>query len=593
MDLPTTTILAGVILLLTRPSIQSCISATMERCNLADVAPGSSLAGEGFDITTMQRKGAFVINMETFETPNKTCTLCANPYLGGKKQKIPTSVVDWRPLHKCSMAIKSKLMESALSVADHVSKSVENNWKLGLGLSKGGYGGSLSLSGTHAKMTTTAMEKSKQDRFNFVSHSVHCGFYRYMISSTPNLSQDFKRAMEKLPKIYSPSSKVEYDAFIDTYGTHFIKKVQTGGKVQSMTSIRECKASMMGLSSDEVKMCLGAEVAGKIPYKVDIDLNAEVKFCNEKKQKMQGSRSFSNLFQDRTTEISGGQTTEGELLFSADRDASAYKKWLASLPTIPDVISYTLKPLHQLIPDKTVKKELKQAIKDYILSRGAKRECSGHCKVGRRTNPRSCECHCHHKMLSNNCCPTRSGLAGIDLTIIKGQGLYGDTLSGTDGYVMVYDENNVLLGRTPTIWNDNNPYWNYELNIGDMLLSERSKLKIEVWDEDDKYDDLLGKCSVKLRSDGFQQEMVCPLNYGQLFYKLKVTCGPSLSGPYCSDYENSPMDSLLKKLFVSRHARPIPKHMLSQMGLRLDRQAFNYTLTDHSSVETGGKADWL
>ncbi|XP_048102487.1 perforin-1-like [Alosa alosa] len=594
MFLTTTTILAGVILFLPYPSLQSCISGTIEQCQRAEIAPGSSLVGEGFDITTMQRKGAFVIDMDTFETPNKTCTLCANTHRGGKMEKIPTSVINWRPLHKSSIAIKSELLESALAVADQVSKSVENNWKIGLGLSKGGYGVSLALSGTNSKLTTTAMEKSKQDRFNFVSHSVHCGVYRYMMSSNPTLNQDFKQAVEKLPQIYSPSSKVVYDAFIDTYGTHFIKKVKTGGKIVSMTSIRECKASMMGLSSDEVKMCLGAEVAVKISSKVDIDLNAEIKFCNGKKEKVHGRRSFSNVFHDRITEITGGQTTEGELLFSAGQDASAYKKWLASLPVSPDVISYKLKPLHQLIPDGKVKRELKQAIKDYILSRGAKRECSDHCSLGRRTKPRSCECHCQsHKGLGTNCCPTRPGLAIVAFTIIRGQGLYGDTASGTDGYVKIFDENKIPLGKTPMILNNDNPYWNWELNIGDMLLSANSKLMIEVWDEDDRYDDLLGKCSLKLQSGGDQGERVCVLNYGVLFYKLKVTCGPSLSGPSCAEYESSPMDSLLEKLYVSRHARPIPKRMLFQMGLRLDGQAFNYMLTDNSSVLNGDKADWL
>lgn len=179
MLLPTITVLAAVLLLLLRPTIQSCISGTQELCDAAELAPGSSLAGEGFDITTMQRKGAFVIDMNTWETQNKTCTLCANTYFGGKMQRIPTSVTSWRPLHKCSMAIKSELMESALSVADHVSKSVENDWKIGLGLSKAGYGASLALSGTYSKMARTAMKKSKEDHFNFVSHSVHCGFYRY------------------------------------------------------------------------------------------------------------------------------------------------------------------------------------------------------------------------------------------------------------------------------------------------------------------------------------------------------------------------------------------------------------------------------
>lgn len=180
MLLPSVTILAGFLLFLPPPTIQTCISATRARCSEASIAPGSTLAGEGFDITTMQRKRAFVIDMSTYQTENGTCTLCKNPYHSGQTmQKIPTSVINWRPSHECSAAVKSELLESALSVADYVSNSVQNNWGIGLGLSKQGVEGSLSLSGSHARLTTTAMKKSKEDRFRFVTHSVHCGFYRY------------------------------------------------------------------------------------------------------------------------------------------------------------------------------------------------------------------------------------------------------------------------------------------------------------------------------------------------------------------------------------------------------------------------------
>ena len=236
---------------------------------------------------------------------------------------------------------------------------------------------------------------------------------------------------------------------------------------------------------------------------------------------------------------------------------------------------------------------MKLAIDDYIINRSLKKECSDKCQVGIRTNPDSCACHCQsHKGLGRNCCPTRSGLAKIVLTIIRAHGLYGDYSSKTDGYVKIYDENKILLGKTRTIQGNNSPYWDREFDIGDMLLSANSKLEIEVWDEDTRYDDLLGTCFAKLQS-GDQGEKACPLQYGVLFYRLKVTCGPSLRGPSCSEYVASPMNSLLEKLYVSRHARPIPKHMLPQMGMRLDRQAFNYTLTDQSSVQTGGKADQL
>lgn len=177
---------------------------------------------------------------------------------------------------------------------------------------------------------------------------------------------------------------------------------------------------------------------------------------------------------------------------------------------------------------------------------------------------------------------------------MRAEGLYGDYSSGTDGYVKVFENKNILLGKTRTIDGNNNPFWNQEFDMDDMVLSENSKLKIEVWDADNYYDDLLGTCYAPLRS-GNRGEVVCPLNNGQLFYKLRVTCGPNLRGQFCTDYARSPMSSLSERIYVSRHAHPNPKHLLFQgvqMG-RLDRQAFNDTLKGQSSVQNGGKMNWL
>lgn len=256
------------------------------------------------------------------------------------------------------------------------------------------------------------------------------------------------------------------------------------------------------------------------------------------------------------------------------------------------MISYTVKPLHQLVPNQQVKRQLKQAIRDYILHRGLERKCSNQCKIGRRTNQKSCACHCqNHKGLGSNCCPTRPGLAKVVLTILRGESLYGDYSSKTDGYVKVFNKN-ILLGRTRTIDGNDNPNWNQEFDMDDMLLSENSKLKIEVWDADNYNDDLLGTCYAPLRS-GNRGVVVCPLNHGRLFYKLRVSCGPNLRGQFCAKYARSPMSSLLEGLYVSRHARPIPKHTLFQMGMRLDRQAFNYTLKGQSSVHNSSEMNWL
>lgn len=169
---------AGIMLSLIPCSCQSCNIGSTNECKEADFAPGSNLAGEGFDITKMERKGAFVIDMNLWKNRDKTCTLCKNPYLEGKKQKLPLAVVDWRPNQKCSMKVSSKLHQSSESLVSTVSSSVENNWQVNLNVEVGNKGGEVMLAGTNSKLAEYSMEKTKKDKFSFTSHSMACEYYR-------------------------------------------------------------------------------------------------------------------------------------------------------------------------------------------------------------------------------------------------------------------------------------------------------------------------------------------------------------------------------------------------------------------------------
>uniref|UniRef100_A0A674NVI5 C2 domain-containing protein n=1 Tax=Takifugu rubripes TaxID=31033 RepID=A0A674NVI5_TAKRU len=72
---------------------------TPTECAKAHFVPGYNLGGEGFDVVTMERKGAFVIDTETWKTAaNGSCRLYRNRYMNREVQKVPVSVVDWRIL---------------------------------------------------------------------------------------------------------------------------------------------------------------------------------------------------------------------------------------------------------------------------------------------------------------------------------------------------------------------------------------------------------------------------------------------------------------------------------------------------------------
>lgn len=169
----------GLVLLLPQHAHQSCTDGTPSQCLEADLAPGTNLAGEGFDITKMERKGAFVIQMDLWKRKDKTCTLCSNPFLDNKKEKLPLSVVDWRPKQSCSKNVASKLHQSSESLVNSITSSVTNNWKINLDLNvHPSGGGSLMLAGTNSKLSEYSMEKTKKDKYSFSSQHMSCEFYR-------------------------------------------------------------------------------------------------------------------------------------------------------------------------------------------------------------------------------------------------------------------------------------------------------------------------------------------------------------------------------------------------------------------------------
>ncbi|XP_044187249.1 perforin-1-like [Thunnus albacares] len=573
-------ICAGLMLSLPQCTYQSCTEGKPSQCLEAEFAPGTNLAGEGFDITKMERKGAFVLDMNHWKRKDKTCTLCSNPYQENQKQKLPLSVVDWRPKQSCRMKLATALHKSSESLLSSSTSSVENNWGANLDVNVGSKSGSFMLAGTNSKLAEYSMEKTKNDKYSFATQSMSCEYYSYRVSSKPRLHREFKIAVNQLPKVYSPEYKQRFYNLIDKFGTHYITKVKLGGSVNSVTSIQECKASLQGLSSEEVEMCLEVEASASIKA----EMKTQAKHCNKDSEKTESKSAFASVFNDRFTEISGGHTTEPDLLFSADKNPSAYTDWLSSLSRNPDIISYSLESLHELLDaKKPARKNVRSAIRHYILEKGLMRNCSARCQNG-KNNPRDpCVCNCHNDpAVTPDCCPTRKGMARVIITVQHATGLWGDHTTATDGYVKV-SFNGQMVRRSPVIYNNNNPHWNMIVDLGSRDVSAGPKVRFEMWDEDSGWDDdLLGECEqfayVGVKTD------LCNLQHGRLFYKVEVTCAPNLSGKSCTDYKPSPMSQSLKKLYVSRHAHPIPKAILSEMGVFVNETSSyrNQSLTAES-----------
>ncbi|XP_058868523.1 perforin-1-like [Acipenser ruthenus] len=554
---------------LSRPALlEACTTGTANECAEAEFVPGYNLAGEGFDIVKMVRKGAYVINVNDWRTKKKTCTLCKNPFLENKAQKLPLSVVDWRALSHCKMKVSSSVYDSSESLVNDSTSSVENNWKVGLDIDiSPKYKASMMLAGSKSNLAQYSMEKTKKDKFSFASHEIHCTHYSYRLVEMPLLHREFAKSIKRLPKTYDKDTRASYRSLIDVYGTHFIKQVQLGGKVKSTTSIRTCEASLKGLSETEVKDCLDFEASATIGQATNF--KTEAHHCKKDQKKLGTAQNFHSMFSDRHSEVTGGQAGTTDLLFSGETDPAAYKQWMESLKTNPDVIFYSLLPIHNLIRFKGPKKDnLKQALLDYILENALLKTCSGQCKGGSSPSARDpCSCVCQGSSdINSQCCPTQPGLAKLSVVVSKATGLWGDTTSKTDAFVKVsYGSKTV---QTAVIYNNDNPVWGVRFDFGPVKMSMAEELKFEVWDEDNtwykRWNDLLGKCAIKLRRGSDLSEM-CALNHGTLFFSYTLECGPSLGGPTCMEYTPSPMSAELMKSFVSRNAVPLPRSLVAEM----------------------------
>uniref|UniRef100_A0A3P8Z7S7 Perforin 1.2 n=1 Tax=Esox lucius TaxID=8010 RepID=A0A3P8Z7S7_ESOLU len=550
------------------PVLPSCTTGQPVECSAAQSAPGTNLAGEGFDVVTMERKQAYVVNMDNWsKTQNGTCTLCVNPFMEGQTQRLPVAVVDWRPSHQCHMKISSTVYDSSEAFVSQSNSEVDASWKTGLNVITTKVKGSVMVGGTHSRTARRVMDQSKQDKYSFIKQETHCSYYSYRLIEDPPLHPEFSRSLGLLPPLYTPQTKAEYTRFLDIFGTHYIRKVQLGGRVKSVTSLRVCEASLKGYKENEVMDCLEAEASGAT-HTGTVKVNAETKFCKKELKSRDTKDSFSSMFNDRFTEVVGGQTDGAtDLLFSRTGGTSkGFTDWAKTLKTVPDIISYSLHPLHLLVKHASKRAGLKKAVEDYILEHALVKHCSGKCKSGSRPSAHdSCQCVCQaSKEMTNQCCPQEKGLARLKVTMMYAKDLYGDTNSETDGFVKVVM--GAVTKQTGVIYNNDNPRWDETFVFNTVKLSLASELKFKVYDKDKGWfngnDDLLGECTVRPVKAGSYNYEMCSLYHGNLFYSYMVECFPGLGGPTCGEYRPSPIKSDLSGIYTSRNALNMTQDLL-------------------------------
>ncbi|XP_077303281.1 perforin-1-like [Lithobates pipiens] len=515
------------------PLTYACRTAKKPECDKVHFVPGHNLIGQGFDIVTMKQTRAHLLDLQAFSKEDNTCTVCHNPYMNKAWQKLPRAMEDWRPQSSCSRKISSEVSGSSTSLAEEAASDVKNDWEAGLELHHKGVDAKLVMAGSQSQVAQFGKSKTSTDRYNFIKHHLSCVYYSFRLSHLPLLSKDLRRALKALPPTYDASTQAHYSRFISIYGTHYINQADVGGQVLEVNAVKTCQITMDGMSMDEVKDCLNIEAS--VAVTGNAEASAKASACKEQSQKSNKGESFHQKFNEKSWEVRGGKITFEQLSFDIKNGdgAASFQTWMESLKTDPDIVTYSLEPIHNLVSFRGPRKEsLQKAISDYIIEKALSKNCS--CPSGSQLSPgRECNCICPSGQGKNiNCCPLKRGLAKVVVTVNSASNLWGDYTSRTDAFVKISGLTSV---QTPTIWNNNNPTWNMRFDLGIQELGLVSSFQVEVWDEDNKYDDdLLGKCE-KTVSSGVKDE-VCYLQHGSVTFTVSAQCLPHLTGPLCRDY---------------------------------------------------------
>ncbi|XP_016531812.1 perforin-1-like [Poecilia formosa] len=355
-------------ILLDHSSVLSCRIGTQRECDAAPFVPGHNLVGQSFDIVTLERKGADVIDVKTYLSPGDSCILCSNPLQKHALQKLPYAVLDWSASSECKNDISSSYHTSASSLIQAYTSQDTNDWMFGLEIDKYLFD-NFNVGGTHSKAYKFLSQKNKDDRYTFSIHSVTCNRYGFILSTTPPLSFKFKKQLDILPNHYNYSTKNDYEEFIHIYGTHYFRLVNLGGRLRRLTSSRSCLSSLNGLTSSEIHNCLSMGVAvglGKVK------LSSVPKSCKSVLQNKDFATGYRSGLHRHFTKVSGGNGWLGKFSISQN-DSIGYMNWLKSLKEHPDVVSYSLRPLYELAPSMLQKAGMKAAIEKYLEDNAVKK----------------------------------------------------------------------------------------------------------------------------------------------------------------------------------------------------------------------------
>lgn len=141
--------------------------------------------------------------------------------------------------------------------------------------------------------------------------------------------------------------------------------------------------------------------------------------CSKVLQNYGFSSSLSDSLHQHYSEVVGGSGWTGEFSLTRD-DSSRYLKWMDTVKDHPDVVSYSLRPLHRLVLEREKRDGVRAAIGQYLKENSVRKPPEDHTCWGS----------------SSNCCPEHPHRGTLEVTIVRAWDLDGgDPVGETDGWV--------------------------------------------------------------------------------------------------------------------------------------------------------------